>query len=78
MGSIKVGEFKPGDRLREIDMANRFNLASPPVREALRRPAAEMAAKQSTQAEAAAFAEINIDLAGIIFRIKKNDGYKKK
>jgi DNA-binding GntR family transcriptional regulator len=35
--AIRNGEFRPGDRLREIDIAKRFDLSRTPVREALRR-----------------------------------------
>ncbi|MBY5931757.1 GntR family transcriptional regulator [Tateyamaria omphalii] len=35
--AIRTGEFAPGDRLRETDVADRLNLSRTPVREALRR-----------------------------------------
>ncbi|WP_299141608.1 GntR family transcriptional regulator [uncultured Tateyamaria sp.] len=35
--AIRSGEFKPGDRLRETDVATRLDLSRTPVREALRR-----------------------------------------
>ncbi|WP_254684845.1 GntR family transcriptional regulator [Tateyamaria omphalii] len=35
--AIRAGEFAPGDRLRETDVADRLNLSRTPVREALRR-----------------------------------------
>lgn len=35
--AIRKGEFAPGDRLRETDVADRLNLSRTPVREALRR-----------------------------------------
>jgi DNA-binding GntR family transcriptional regulator len=41
MDAIKAGEFGPGDRLREIDVAQRLSLSRTPVREALRRLEAE-------------------------------------
>ncbi|WP_299916824.1 GntR family transcriptional regulator [uncultured Roseobacter sp.] len=41
MAAIQAGEFKPGDRLREVDVANRLSLSRTPVREALRRLEAE-------------------------------------
>lgn len=34
---IRSGDFKPGDRLRETDVATRLSLSRTPVREALRR-----------------------------------------
>jgi DNA-binding GntR family transcriptional regulator len=41
MAAIKDGVFRPGDRLREIDIAERFSLSRTPIREALRRLEAE-------------------------------------
>ena len=41
MVAIKDGIFRPGDRLREIDIAERFSLSRTPIREALRRLEAE-------------------------------------
>ncbi|WP_223420812.1 GntR family transcriptional regulator [Tateyamaria pelophila] len=35
--AIRSGDFKPGDRLRETDVATRLSLSRTPVREALRR-----------------------------------------
>ncbi len=35
--AIQAGEFQPGDRLREVDVADRLALSRTPVREALRR-----------------------------------------
>lgn len=37
MAAIEAGEFRPGDRLRETDIAERLSLSRTPVREALRR-----------------------------------------
>ncbi|WP_299624516.1 GntR family transcriptional regulator [uncultured Tateyamaria sp.] len=37
LGAIRGGEFQPGDRLRETDVAARLSLSRTPVREALRR-----------------------------------------
>ncbi|WP_415403925.1 GntR family transcriptional regulator [Tateyamaria sp. SN3-11] len=37
LSAIRAGEFSPGDRLRETDVATRLNLSRTPVREALRR-----------------------------------------
>ena len=37
LAAIRSGEFKPGDRLRETDVAARLDLSRTPVREALRR-----------------------------------------
>jgi len=41
MAAIKDGVLRPGDRLREIDIAERFSLSRTPIREALRRLEAE-------------------------------------
>ncbi|MEM8743520.1 MAG: GntR family transcriptional regulator [Pseudomonadota bacterium] len=41
MASIREGVFRPGDRLREEDVAERLSLSRTPVREALRRLEAE-------------------------------------
>lgn len=41
MEAIETGEYGPGDRLREIEVAERFSLSRTPVREALRRLEAE-------------------------------------
>ena len=41
MLAIEASEFKPGDRLREVDVAARLQLSRTPVREALRRLEAE-------------------------------------
>ncbi|CTQ49439.1 GntR family transcriptional regulator [Jannaschia donghaensis] len=41
MSAIEAGEFRPGDRLRETDIAERLSLSRTPVREALRRLEAE-------------------------------------
>src|SRR3546814_15861515 len=35
--SIQTGELKPGQRIREIEMADRLRMSRTPVREALRR-----------------------------------------
>ena len=35
--AIRAGEFLPGDRLREVEVAERFSLSRTPVREALRK-----------------------------------------
>ncbi|MEL6450677.1 MAG: GntR family transcriptional regulator [Pseudomonadota bacterium] len=35
--AIRNGAFKPGDRLREVDVADRLSLSRTPIREALRR-----------------------------------------
>jgi len=37
LAEIRAGQFQPGDRLREIDVAERLDLSRTPVREALRR-----------------------------------------
>ena len=37
LDAIRDGEFQPGDRLREIDVAARLSLSRTPVREALRK-----------------------------------------
>lgn len=37
LAAIREGEFAPGDRLRETDVADRLSLSRTPVREALRR-----------------------------------------
>lgn len=37
LSAIRSGEFRPGDRLRETDVATRLSLSRTPVREALRR-----------------------------------------
>ncbi|MEN8896635.1 MAG: GntR family transcriptional regulator [Yoonia sp.] len=41
MAAIAAGEFQPGDRLREVDIAERLGLSRTPIREALRRLEAE-------------------------------------
>ena len=41
MDAIKAGDFRPGDRLREVDIADRLSLSRTPIREALRRLEAE-------------------------------------
>lgn len=41
MNAIESGVYKPGDRLREIEVAERLSLSRTPVREALRRLEAE-------------------------------------
>lgn len=41
MAAIKAGDFRPGDRLREVDIAERLSLSRTPIREALRRLEAE-------------------------------------
>lgn len=41
MQALKDGHYKPGDRLREIEVAERLSLSRTPVREALRRLEAE-------------------------------------
>ncbi len=38
---IRAGEFRPGQRLREIDLASRLGVSRTPVREAIRRLASE-------------------------------------
>jgi len=35
--AIRAGQYKPGDRLREVDVAKALNLSRTPVREALRK-----------------------------------------
>ncbi len=37
LNAIRAGEFQPGDRLREVEVAAQFNLSRTPVREALRK-----------------------------------------
>ena len=41
MSAIEGGLYRPGDRLREVEIAERFELSRTPVREALRRLEAE-------------------------------------
>lgn len=41
MAAIRAGEYRPGDRLREVEVATRLSLSRTPVREALRRLEAE-------------------------------------
>ena len=41
MLAIKAGTYKPGDRLREVEVADRLSLSRTPVREALRKLEAE-------------------------------------
>ncbi|EAR52674.1 transcriptional regulatory protein [Oceanicola granulosus HTCC2516] len=41
MAAIEAGEYRPGDRLRELEVAERLSLSRTPVREALRRLEAE-------------------------------------
>lgn len=41
MAAIADGGFRPGDRLREVDIAERLSLSRTPIREALRRLEAE-------------------------------------
>lgn len=41
MSAIEIGIYKPGDRLREIEVADRLSLSRTPIREALRRLEAE-------------------------------------
>jgi len=38
---IRSGEFRPGDRLREAELANRLNVSRTPIREAIRRLASD-------------------------------------
>lgn len=37
MRAISCGQFAPGDRLREVEIADRLNLSRTPIREAMRR-----------------------------------------
>ncbi|QPH53332.1 GntR family transcriptional regulator [Pontivivens ytuae] len=37
IAAIRAGDYGPGDRLREIEIAERFSLSRTPIREALRR-----------------------------------------
>ncbi|QFU09652.1 HTH-type transcriptional regulator LutR [Rhodobacteraceae bacterium THAF1] len=41
MQAIEAGQYRPGDRLREVEIAERLSLSRTPVREALRRLEAE-------------------------------------
>lgn len=41
MAAIEAGDFQPGDRLREVEVADSLGLSRTPVREALRRLEAE-------------------------------------
>ncbi|WP_424929996.1 GntR family transcriptional regulator [Amaricoccus tamworthensis] len=41
LAAIRSGEYQPGDRLRELEVADRLKLSRTPVREALRRLEAE-------------------------------------
>lgn len=41
MAAIEAGEYQPGDRLREVEVAERLSLSRTPVREAMRRLEAE-------------------------------------
>ncbi len=41
MAAIETGEYQPGDRLREVEVAERLSLSRTPVREALRKLEAE-------------------------------------
>ena len=38
---IRVGEFRPGERLREAELATRLNVSRTPIREAIRRLASD-------------------------------------
>src|SRR4051812_6763342 len=38
---IRAGEFRPGDRMREADLAAKLNVSRTPIREAIRRLASE-------------------------------------
>ena len=37
LAAIRAGDYRPGDRLREVEIADRLQLSRTPVREALRR-----------------------------------------
>lgn len=41
MTAIEAGDYQPGDRLREVEIADRLGLSRTPIREALRRLEAE-------------------------------------
>lgn len=41
MKAIEIGIYRPGDRLREVEIADRLELSRTPIREALRRLEAE-------------------------------------
>jgi len=41
MAAIEAGDYAPGDRLREVEIADRLALSRTPIREALRRLEAE-------------------------------------
>jgi len=41
LDGIRAGDFRPGQRLREVDLATRLNVSRTPVREAIRRLASE-------------------------------------